>query len=392
MTTPGGRDRSLAELAGLFVRLGASAFGGPAAHIAMMHDEVVRRRRWMDDQRFLDMVGATNLVPGPNSTEMAMHVGHDRGGWRGLVIAGMGFILPAAVIVVGVAWVYVRYGATPTGEALLWGVKPVVLAIILQALVGLGRTAVRSGLSAVVGLAVAGLFLVGVNELLLLAGGALAMLGVRGSRRRRPPSTGVVLVGAMAGPAGPLLLQATSVVGPSVDLVRLFGLFLKVGGVLYGSGYVLLAFLRRDLVERLAWLTDAQLLDAVTVGQVTPGPVFTTATFVGYVLAGLPGAVVATTGIFLPSFLFAGALSRLLPLVRERPWTGDLLDGVNVAALGLMAGVVAQLASGAIVDPLTVLLAVATGLALWRSRLNSTWLVLGGAVVGVVASALGAGP
>ena len=379
---------SFGDLARLFVRLGVTAFGGPAAHIAMMHDEVVRRRGWMDDQRFLDMVGATNLVPGPNSTEMAIHVGYDRRGWRGMLVSGAGFIVPAALIVLALAWAYVRYGSTPTGEALLYGVRPVIIAIILQALVALGRTAVRGWLLAGVAFTAAVLYLAGVNELLLLLAGALLVLAVR-------------TVGASAGGTAVLSLPALWLPGavpgwlgqagggPTVELPRLFGVFLKVGAVLYGSGYVLLAFLRGDLVQRLGWLTDTQLLDAVTIGQFTPGPVFTTATFVGYVLGGVAGAVVATVGIFLPAFLFVGALSYLLPRVRDRVWTAALLDGVNVAALGLMAAVTLQLGVEALVDPITVGLLAAAALALWRTRLNSAWLVAAGAVLGILASYAG---
>ncbi len=366
-----------------------TAFGGPAAHIAMMHDEVVRRRRWMDDQQFLDMVGATNLIPGPNSTELAMHVGQVRGGWRGLVVAGAGFILPAAAIVSALAWLYVRYGTTPAGEALLYGIKPVVIAIVVHALVRLGRTAMRTWSLAGVAAVAAAVYLLGVDELVVLAGGAVVLLVARCMPRQ--PGSALMAVGGVAGSGwGPVLAQAG--VPSQVDLMALFGIFLEFGAVLYGSGYVLVAFLRGDLVERLGWLTDAQLLDAVAIGQLTPGPVFTTATFVGYLLAGLPGAVVATVGIFGPSFVFVAALGRLLAHLRDRAWTAALLDGVNLAALGLMAGVSLQLGVDAIVDPLTIALAAAGGIVLWRSALNASWLIAGGAAVGVVASLAGLGP
>lgn len=399
--TSGLRGR-IGELAALFLRLGVTAFGGPAAHIAMMHHEVVRRRGWLDDQRFLDLVGATNLIPGPNSTEMTMHIGHERAGWRGLVTAGVGFILPAAAIVLALAWAYVAYGQTPAGEALLYGVKPVIIAIVVQALLHLGRTAITGWLPAAVAVAAAGLYLAGINELIVLAGAALLVVSVRLPRR---PTGGPLLSldGSLLGLSGgllalpsrlrgsallglaPGLLTPAAAVSSSVELTRLFGVFLKIGAVLYGSGYVLLAFLRGDLVVRLGWLTDAQLLDAVAIGQFTPGPVFTTATFVGYVLAGLPGAALATIGIFLPSFLFVAALRRLLPRLRDRAWTAALLDGVNAAALGLMAGVCAQLARDALVDALTVVLVATAGLALWHTRLNSAWLVAAGALTGLLA-------
>lgn len=378
----------LRELAVLFGRLGVVAFGGPAAHIAMTHDEVVTRRGWMTDQHFLDLVGATNLVPGPNSTEMTMHVGHHRAGWRGLVVAGASFILPAALIVGVLAALYVEYGATPNGRALLEGVTPVVVVVILQAVVRLGRTALRDVTTVGVAVTVAGLYLLGVHELVVLFGGALVVLAVRTVRRRGLGGLAAVVaapVGLGDGGLPALVLQPDAPLG----LGRLFLVFAKVGALLYGSGYVLLAFLRADLVERLGVLTDQQLLDAVAVGQFTPGPVFTTATFIGYVLAGVPGAVVATVGIFLPAFCFVGVLTRIVPHLRDRPWTGDLLDGVNAASLGLMAAVLVELAGDAFTGPLAVVLAAGSAVALWRTGLNSAWLVAAGAVMGLVAGASG---
>jgi chromate transporter len=375
----GDEAQRLREIAGLFLQLGFTAFGGPAAHIAMMHDEVVVRRRWMDEQHFLDLIGATNLIPGPNSTEMAIHVGFERGGWRGLILAGAAFIIPAALIVTVLAWAYVRYGATPAGEALLYGIKPVIIAVVAQALWKLGRTALRGRLLAVVGLVIFALYLAGVNELALLAAGGLVLLAARGVR----PGGGLALLAPLAAPGVGLWLQLQATA--EVTLGRLFLIFAKVGAVLYGSGYVLLAFLHGDLVQRLGWLSEQQLLDAVAIGQFTPGPVFTTATFVGYVLAGVPGAVVATIGIFLPSFIFVAGINRIVPAIRRSRYAGAVLDGVNAAALGLMAGVTVQLASAALVDVVTVLLAAAAAILLFRYRVNSAWLVLGGAVVGLLA-------
>ena len=373
------KDQSaLGEVIRLFLRLGFTAFGGPAAHIAMMHDEVVARRRWMDEQHFLDLVGATNLIPGPNSTEMAIHVGFDRAGWRGLLAAGIAFILPAALIVGLLAWAYVEYGSTPQGEALLYGIKPVIIAIVLQALVRLAYTAVKGPLLAVVGVVVLVLYLFGVNELFLLFGGGLLVVALQVIRRGSGWSSAFLPLISVGG------LLRLVVEGEPVRLDRLFLVFLKVGALLYGSGYVLLAFLRNDLVLRLDWLTDQQLLDAVAIGQFTPGPVFTTATFVGYVLAGLPGAIVATVGIFLPSFCFVAILNRIVPSMRRSAWTAVLLDGINVAALGLMAGVTWQLGQEAIRDWLTLLLAVAAAILLFRFKLNSAWLVLAGGVVGLL--------
>jgi chromate transporter len=381
------RADSLAEVAQVSLKLGFTAFGGPAAHIAMLREEVVTRRGWLSDAYFLDLVGATNLIPGPNSTEMVIHVGYLRAGWRGLLLAGACFILPAATIVLALAWAYVEYGSTPTGESLLYGIKPVVIAVIAQALWGLGKTAVKGPFLLAVGTAAAALYLLGFNELAILFGGALLVLVVRAALRAlpRPPGAAAALpFGALPLPALPaLFLQAAAV---PVSLATLFLTFLKIGAVLYGSGYVLLAFLRGDFVERLGWLTDQQLLDAVAVGQFTPGPVFTAATFVGYLVAGVPGAILATLGIFLPSFAFVALLHPLVPRLRRSPWTAALLDGVNVAALGLMAGVAWQLGRDAIVDPLTALLALAAAILLIRFRLNSAWLVLGGGAIGIVAA------
>jgi chromate transporter len=370
-------NNNLGEVIRLFLRLGFTAFGGPAAHIAMMHDEVVVRRRWIDEQHFLDLVGATNLIPGPNSTEMAIHIGYDRAGWRGLVAAGVCFILPATLIVGLLAWAYVEYGRTPQGEALLYGIKPVIIAIVLQALIRLGRTAVKGPLLAMIGVAALLLYLFGVNELLLLFGGGLVLVALQ-AIRQAPKWSGIFL---------PLIAVSglARLIEPApVRLDQLFFIFLKIGSVLYGSGYVLLAFLRNDFVLRLGWLTDQQLLDAVAIGQFTPGPVFTTATFIGYVLAGVPGAVLATIGIFLPSFCFVALLNRIVPYLRRWVWTAVLLDGVNLAALGLMAGVTWQLGQEAIVDEVTLLLAVVAMILLFRFKLNSAWLVLAGGIVGLI--------
>ena len=376
----------LAEVAQVSLKLGFTAFGGPAAHIAMLREEVVTRRRWLSDEYFVDLIGATNLIPGPNSTEMVIHVGYLRAGWRGLIVGGALFILPAAAMVLALAWAYVHYGSTLAGESLLYGIKPVVIAVVAQALWGLGRTAVKGPFLLAVGAAAAALYLLGFNELAILFGGALLVLLVREGLRAlpwRPGAAAALPFGALPIPALPALLLQAAIV--PVSLTTLFLTFLKIGAVLYGSGYVLLAFLRADFVERLGWLTDQQLLDAVAVGQFTPGPVFTTATFVGYLVAGVPGAVLATLGIFLPSFFFVALLHPLVPRLRRSPWTATLLDGVNVAALGLMAGVAWQLGRDAIVDPLTALLALTAAVLLIRFRVNSAWLVIGGGVIGIVA-------
>lgn len=375
---PDEKRGSVAEVARLALRLGFTAFGGPAAHIAMLHDEVVTRRKWISEQRFLDMLGATNLIPGPNSTEMVIHVGHIRAGYAGLIAAGVGFIFPAAAIVLALAWLYVNYGTTPTAEWLLYGIKPVIIAIVLQALWGLGRKAVKGSFLGIVGGVVFVLYLVGFDELLLLFAAGLLVAMIQYGRHRfaqGDDDVNTILPWLGAVSVAPLA-QAVP-----VSLGGLFLVFLKVGALLYGSGYVLLAFLRNDLVVNLGWLTDQQLLDAIAIGQFTPGPVFTTATFVGFVVAGWPGAIVATVGIFLPSFLFVAAISPLIPRLRSSALVASLLDGVNVAALGLMAAVTWQLGQSAIVDWLTALLAIVAAVLLFRYKLNSAWLVLGGALI-----------
>ncbi|HXU00612.1 MAG TPA: chromate efflux transporter, partial [Polyangia bacterium] len=314
---------SLRELAALFLRLGATAFGGPAAHIAMMRDEVVRRRRWMTEERFLDLLGATNLIPGPNSTELAIHVGFARRRWLGLIVAGTSFIVPAMLCTGALGWAYVRFGKLPQTSWLLWGVKPVILAIVLQALWGLAPAAARTWPLRILGALAIAASVLGVNELAILFGAGAAALAAH--RLRGKGGTGGL---AQLAPALPV--AATAAAASAVTLPGLFWVFLKIGSVLFGSGYVLLAFLRADLVHRLHWLTEAQLIDAVAAGQVTPGPVFTTATFVGYVLAGAPGALVATAGIFLPAFLFVALSGPVVPRLRASPAAGAFLDGVNV--------------------------------------------------------------
>ncbi|WP_246059702.1 chromate efflux transporter [Herbidospora galbida] len=373
MSHDDGRHR-LREVMGVFLKLGVIAFGGPAAHIAMMRDELVRRRGWVTDQRFVDLMGATNLIPGPNSTELAIHLGYDRGRWRGLVVAGVCFIVPAALMVTALAWVYVTYGDTPEIEGVLYGVVPAVIAIIAHALVGLMRTAIKNGWLAALAVAALAAYFLGVNELLILASGAVLAAAVRSVRRGLPA---VPFLGPMVGGL-PVFPDPTG-----GQLTQLFLTMLKIGSVLYGSGYVLLAFLRGDFVERLGWITSQQLADAVSIGQVTPGPVFTTATFIGYLVAGPVGAFLATVAIFLPSFLFVGLLTRLTDRLRSADWTSALLDGLNAAALALMAGVSWQLGVTAIVDPLTAAIAVVTLVLLWTTRLNNAWYIAAGAAIGL---------
>jgi len=371
----------LREVIALFLRLGFTAFGGPAAHIAILRDEVVRRRRWLDDQAFLDLLGATNLIPGPNSTEMTIHLGYLRAGWPGLIAGGVCFVLPATLIVMGLAWAYTRYGSTPVAASLMYGIKPVVIGLILNALWALGRRAVKGWLTGAVGVAVLVLYFLGLNEIaLLFAGGLVVMLAVNRRRLSKIPPLAVSF---------PLLgLAAPAIAAAGFSLPILFVTCLKIGAVLYGSGYVLLAFLRADFVTRLGWLTDQQLLDAIAVGQVTPGPLFTSATFIGYLLGGVPGALLATLGIFLPSFLFVAASNPLIPVLRRSPWFGALLDGVNVASLGLIAAVTLQVGRASLIDWPTILLALVATLVLLRYKVNSTWLVLAGGIAGIVIQAL----
>jgi chromate transporter len=377
-TGPTPRPARLRELARLFCRLGLTAFGGPAAHIAMMEDEVVRRRGWMPRERFLDLLGATNLIPGPNSTELAIHIGYARAGWAGLVVAGACFILPAVAIVSAIAWAYVRYGALPELAGVLYGIKPVIIAVVVQALWSLGHTAVKSAALGVVGAAALAASLAGVNELIVLAAAGTAV--AIGRARVRADRAAAWLPWPWLGATAAGATSASS----SFGLWPLFLVFLKTGSVLFGSGYVLLAFLRGDLVERLHWLTEAQLLDAVTVGQITPGPVFTTATFVGYVLGGGAGAAVATAGIFLPAFVFVAISGPLVPRLRKSQIAGALLDGINVASLALMAAVAIVLGRSAIRDVPAAILAALAAVLLIKYRVNSAWLVLGGGAVGAM--------
>jgi len=377
------RSKVLRELSALFLRLGTTAFGGPAAHIAMMEDEVVRRRRWLTHAEFLDLLGLTNLIPGPNSTELAIHIGQQRAGVLGLLVAGSSFILPAAALTGALGWAYVHFGTLPQARALVYGIKPVMIAIVLQALLGLTPKAVKNRSLLVIGLLALLAAGAGANEVLCLGLAGLAELLTR-TRFSAPP---LMLGGGVSGGA---LAAGSSLKVAAVpfSLPGLFLVFAKIGSVLFGSGYVLLAFLRSDFVEHRHWLSEAQLLDAIAVGQVTPGPVFTTATFIGYLLAGPAGALCATIGIFLPAFTFVALSGLLLPKIRRSPALGAFLDGVNVASLALMTVVTLQLGRAALVDLPTVLLAAASAALLIRFKLNSTWLIAGGAVVGLVRQGL----
>lgn len=369
----------LTELLWLFLRLGATAFGGPAAHIAMMHEEVVVRRRWLSEEAFLDLVGATNLIPGPNSTELAIHIGWQRRRFAGLVTAGIAFIVPAMLLTGACGWLYVRFGTVPTAKWMLYGVKPVILGVVLQAILALAPKAARTTWLRVLGVGVAVAVVTGVNELVALVGaGAMAAI-VAGAKKN---DAGLAPLAPLASTA------AAGAAASAITLPSIFWVFLKIGSVLFGSGYVLVAFLRSDLVERLGWLTEGQLLDAIAVGQVTPGPVFTTATFIGYVLAGPKGALVATAGIFLPAFVFVAISGPLVPRIRRSRVAGAFLDGVNVGSLVLMATVTLQLGRSTLVDVPSVVIALASAVLLIRFKLSSTWVLLGGAAAGWVVSVI----
>jgi chromate transporter len=382
------------ELATLFFKLGTISFGGPAAHIALIEDEVVGKRQWVTKQQFLDMLGAANLIPGPTSTEIAINVGYVRAGWLGLCVAGAAFIIPAALITGAFAWAYVRFGNLPQAASLLAGIKPAVLAVIAIAIWRLGKTAVKDvGLAALGGLSLAAFFL-GLNAIAILLGGGL--LGMFGRRVVRPRATAACLClptprwsGSLPGIAAVLLSAsgaAILAVRPSVTRIAVF--FFKIGAVLYGGGYVLLAFLEQGLVRQHGWLTQPQLLDAVAIGQFTPGPVLSTATFIGYILGGIPGAAVATVGIFLPSFFYVALLAPVLFRLRQSAWMATFLDSVNVCAVALMTGVTVRLGVDALASWGAGAIALAALALLLRWKINPAWIVLGGGIAGLLLAAV----
>lgn len=381
MAAPDGKS-SLGEILGFFLRLGLTAFGGPAAHISLMQRDAVERRGWMSQERFLDLVGACNLLPGPSSTQVAMALGYSRAGWVGLLIAGACFILPASLATLALAWCYVRFGSLPQAQGLLNGAKPVMVAIIVQAVWNLGKMAFRRWQLAMAGLACFAAVLAGAPAIaVLLVSGGLALLAAWQRARTKEKS------GAALGIAGvPLAFGGA---GASIGSLPIFLVFLKLGVVVFGSGYVLVAFLKADLVDRLHWVTQPQLLDAITAGQLTPGPVFATATFLGYLLQGWAGAAAATVAIFLPSFLMAGLVGALAGRIRNSPLAAAFLDGVNAAAIALMASVAIFLGRTAFVDVWTWALGLASAVLLMRFKVNATWLILAGAALGILVRAFG---
>ena len=378
------------EVALVFLKLGLTAFGGPAAHISMMDQEFVRRRQWLTRPEFLDLLAAVSLIPGPSSTQMTIFIGYRRAGWVGLLLGGLCFILPAMLLVTAIASLYVRYGTLPQGTQMLYWIKPVIIAIVTQALWGLSKTAVKSRRLAFLGVVAIGFSLMGTSPLTVLFGAGLLMMLTRlVSILRDSPGKGLPFMSVLLLPT----LGTSSSLGGgaaasaiAVGAWPLFFFFLKIGTVLYGSGYVLLAILQADLVDRWHWLSSNQLLDAVAVGQITPGPLFTTATFIGYLLAGKAGALVATVGIFLPSFLMVAVSGPFIPRLRHWSMTAAFLDGVNVASLALMGVVTWELGKAALVNVPTVSLAVVSAFLLIRYKMNSAWLVLGSALLGGVIS------
>jgi chromate transporter len=372
------RENRLGEIAAAFLRLGFIAFGGAVAHIAIMEEEFVRRRKWLTREEFVDRVGAVNLLPGPSSTEMTIYLGYVRGGFAGLVVAGASFILPSALMMVTFAWIYLRYGSLPQIAGVLWGVKPVVVVLIAQAVWSLGKTVLNSRELMVIAAIVLGLAAKKVSTLPLLIGTGVAWIVADRFGQKAGGSQAAIGAVSGAGTAVTVVTAAAATIG------GVFFYFLKIGALLFGSGYVLLAVLREDLVTRLHWVSESQLMDAVAVSQATPGPFFTVATFLGYVLSGWKGACLATVGMFVPAFVYVAATANFLPRLRKSPTASAFLDGVNTAAVALMAFVGFQFARQSVMSPLAAAIAVASAVLAFRYKVNSAWLISGGAVVGLV--------
>ncbi|MGA7159620.1 MAG: chromate efflux transporter [Bacteroidota bacterium] len=379
----------LRELALLFLKLGSISFGGPAAHIAMMEEEVVRRRKWISHEYFLDLLGATNIIPGPNSTEMGIHIGYIRGGWKGLVIAGVCFIFPAVAISLLFAYLYVHYGSVPQISNFICGIRSAVIAIILAAVVRLGKPKVKNRFMLIISGVVCFLNLLRFDAVILLAGaGVLGLLwGNREKLTRHPLPIFLVVV-------LPIVIITTSskipdiaASPPTISALSLF--FLKIGSILYGSGYVLVAFLQGGLVDARHWLTQTELLDAVAVGQFTPGPVLSTATFIGYLILGFPGALASTVGIFLPSFIFVLIINPYVSKLRKSALTAGFLDGVNAASLGLMLAVCVTLGVSTLVSSGTWVIFVAAAAVVLVWNLHAAWIVVGAAILGWLFSMVG---
>lgn len=371
------------EVVLLFLKLGVTAWGGPAVSISMMYAEVVQRRKWVSDQTFLDVMGATNLIPGPNATEIATHMGLIRSGWKGFLAAGILFLLPGSLMALVLAWAYASFGSLPQVSAVLYGIKPVVIAIIIQALITLGRKACSNWLLLAIGISVLGLYLLGVNEIILLFAGAAVVLIARGGRN-------IFTKGAFSFLFIPSLINFPMLrIGPILSTIVSFGnttLFfasLKIGALMFGSGYVLIAFAKSEFVTYLGWISNTQLIDAIAVGQALPGPLSKSITFIGYLVGGFPSAIIATVGFFLPSFLLVALLSKIVPVIRKNWWAAAFTDGINVASLGLMAGATVSIARTAVVDIFSGLLALASFLLLFKWKISIYWIILGGGALGI---------
>jgi chromate transporter len=374
---------SLREVAAFFLKLGFLAFGGVAGHVAMMRRELVDRRKWISEQDFLDLFGIMNLIPGPSSTETVIALGYWRAGWPALILAGVLFILPAMVMILALSWAYVRYGALPAAQWILYGINPMVIAIIADALLSLGRTALKTTWLALMAVASLALYFRGVSIVAIIAATAV-LAAIAGYSKTKGQRKALGIFSQPAGKAKAMLTTFAVAAAGAIpfSMTRLFLTFLKIGAVAYGSGYVLLAFLRADFVAHLHWLTDKQLLDAIAAGMVTPGPAFASATFVGYLTGGLQGALLATLGMFLPSFVFIAIIFPLIPKLKKAPGARVFLDAINAVTVGLMAAVSWQLARGAILDAFTAVEAIVGLVILRRFQINSAWLILGGLLAG----------
>jgi chromate transporter len=368
------KESRFKEIAGLFLKLGTTAFGGPAAHIAMMRQEVVVKKQWLTEQHFLDLIGATNLIPGPNSTEMAIHIGHERGGWKGLLIAGFCFIMPAVLITGFLAWLYKSYGQLPQVQPFIYGIKPAVIAVILAAIYPLAKKSLQTVELGIIGIVALLLSFLGYSEVLILFGAGFVAMSLAAIRLKRLNTTSSFIPLLLPGMAGQDLMNPVN--------VRLFLSFLKIGAILYGSGYVLFAFLDAELVAK-GILPRQQLIDAIAIGQFTPGPVFSSVTFIGYQVNGLSGAIVSTVGIFLPSFLFVALLNPLVRKMRGSKLFAAFLNAVNVASISLILVVCYQMGRDSIGNWRTILIAVSSILILFTfKKLNSAVIILGGSLAG----------
>lgn len=371
-------ETTLKEVANLFLKLGTIGFGGPAAHIAMMQEEVVKKRKWMDEQHFLDLIGATNLIPGPNSTEMAIHIGHERAGWKGLIVAGLCFILPAVIITSIFAVLYKDYGQLPQAQPFIYGIKPAIIAIILAAIYPLARKSLKTIELRIIAIISIVLCLVGINEIYVMFGAGFFSVALNAVRANKSNSLNSIFAF--------ILLQTTNTGFLNIKNLSLFLIFLKIGAILYGSGYVLFAFLDTELVAT-GIITRQQLIDAIAVGQFTPGPVFSSVTFIGYQINYFTGALIATIGIFLPSFLFVALLNPLVRKMRNSKLFSSFLDAVNVASVAIIVAICYQMGKDTITDWRTITIAVASLAAVFGlKKINSTLVVLGGAGLGYLLS------